>query len=101
MALPVWPARRRSAGSACASTIVIAAGGREDRRTPSITSAKSATGTFGSGAGQVDRVDAEAANRCYRRTEASACETGGERRDQILVRMTHRHLAIFRTRVKP
>lgn len=28
-------------------------------------------------------------------------DRGGERRTQILVRMTHRHLAIFRTRVKP
>ena len=26
---------------------------------------------------------------------------GSERRDQILVRITHRHFAIFRTRVKP
>ena len=30
-----------------------------------------------------------------------AVPPGGEQRDQILVRMTHRHLAIFRTRVKP
>jgi hypothetical protein len=61
------------------------------------------TGTFGSGADQVDRVDAEVPqNRCYRQTEASPCDTGGEGgRDQILVRMTHRHFAIFRTRMKP
>ena len=42
-----------------------------------------------------------AANRYYRLTEASPCENGGEQRDQTLVRMTHRHFAIFRTRVKP
>jgi hypothetical protein len=35
-------------------------------------------------------------------TELQAtCENGGEGRDQISVRMTHRHFAIFRTRVKP
>lgn len=28
-------------------------------------------------------------------------EMGGEQQDQTLVRMTHRHFAIFRTRVKP
>jgi hypothetical protein len=67
-----------------------------------MTSAKSSTGTFGSGTDQVDRVDAEVAqNRCYRYTEASPYENGGQRRDQILMRMTHRHFAIFRTRVKP
>jgi hypothetical protein len=54
------------------------------------------------GAHQVDRVDTEAPqNRCYRLTEASPCENGGERRDKTLARMTHRHFAIFRTRVKP
>jgi len=33
--------------------------------------------------------------------ERLASLSGGEQRDQILVRMTHRHFAIFRTRVKP
>jgi hypothetical protein len=45
---------------------------------------------------------AEVPQHCYYRlTETSPCENGGERRDQILVPMTHRHFAIFRTRVKP
>ena len=50
---------------------------------------------------QVD-VPAEVPQHCYYRlTETSPCENGGERWDQILVRMTHRHFAVFRTRVKP
>ena len=66
-----------------------------------VTPAKSSTATFGSGTDQVDRVESEVPqNRCRRLTEASPCENGGER-DQIVVRMTHRHFAIFRTRVKP
>ena len=74
---------------------------REDRRSPLITSTKSSTGTFGSGTDQVD-VPAEVPQHCYYRlTETSPCENGGERWDQILVRMTHRHFAVFRTRVKP
>jgi len=57
---------------------------------------------FGLGPEQLDRVDGEAPRTVwYRLTEASPCENGGERRDQIVVRMTHRHFAIFRTRVKP
>jgi hypothetical protein len=69
---------------------------------PLITPAKSSTGRFGSGADQADRVDAGVPqNRCYRLTEASPWENGGERRDQIVVRMTQRHFAIFRTRVNP
>ena len=78
--------------------------GRSRRRAGSrlLRTIKSPTWTFGSGTDQVDRVDAEVPqNRCYRHTEASPCGHGSERRDQILVRMTHRHFAIFRTRVKP
>jgi hypothetical protein len=35
------------------------------------------------------------------RAGISCSPVRGEQRDQILVCMTHRHLAIFRTRVKP
>jgi hypothetical protein len=67
-----------------------------------ITPAKSSAGTFRPGTHQVDRVDARAPhNRYYRLMEASPCENGGERRDKTLARITHRHFAIFRTRVKP
>jgi hypothetical protein len=41
------------------------------------------------------------AARLARAHHSTCAENGGERRDQIVVRMTHRHFAIFRTRVKP
>ena len=57
---------------------------------------------FGSGTGQVDRVDAEVPQTVVtglRKHHFAGTAAGGG--IQILVRMTHRHFAIFRTRVKP